>query len=219
MANPVQWTIDQVYSGIQVIYDLLTKAMSDLDANRTELTHLWTATKSEPAALAAVHQKALAPLIHQNSVIRLTYVRPVIDKYKEIVSKGSKLLESKGYHARTLADAPRTGLGLFGVDDLVVLGGLLAVCTTAVIVVQRLTQAQINATETQKKIMSDSRTSVEQKLALSEAAAAAAKQAAEDAAKGFPLPKWEELVPILGLVALLVFAPTIKALLPRREAA
>ncbi len=94
----VQWTINQLWDGLARLRDGFNSVAADLKSNQAELTRLWSATKADTnAARRAANQKLLQPLIHQNSVLRLSYLAPIRDKYNEAVKLAADALKRAGY--------------------------------------------------------------------------------------------------------------------------
>jgi hypothetical protein len=226
MPNAVaQWSIDQFYAALQSVWSLANKAKAGLAADRQQLIHLWSVTKTEDPATAAAHQATLNPLIHQNSVLRTQYLTPLAAKFQEAVNAGSRVLDQAGYKAPTLAGYNEAGTGLGIVPALVVVP---AAAIAAIVVALSAASILANLTETQRKntanaaaIIQDKSLTPAQRTAQLSALAAETKASAEAAAKSNPFGGLDigKLVPILGLVAIIMLGPQIMRMFPGRKVA
>jgi hypothetical protein len=165
MAGPVQWTIDQLWSGLQQIRNGFNSVSADLKADQAQLTSLWSATKRDTnAARRAANQALLQPLIHQNSVLRLSYLAPIKANYDGAVARASSLLKKAGYTTPNLS-----GLGFVFEIAPATAVVLVTVALAALATVVVLTQAQRTNTSNVARILGDPSTTPEQKKALLEA--------------------------------------------------
>ena len=209
MANPVQWTVTEFYAQLQSVKNQITAANAALNNNKAQLTAMYTAaTKANSAADKA----ALTPLIHQNSVLRLSYLKPIKDDFNQAVAAASSALRGAGLTVPNLS-----GMGVVPALVIVpvVAATLLAGMITAIVIVNRMTQAQITQTATLNSIMTNPNTTTADKLAL-----AAQQQAETDALRKANPPPFDftSLVLPLALVALIVLGPNLMRLLPARRA-
>jgi len=218
VASPaVQWSIDQLWTQIQRLAALAKRLRDDLQANKAELTALWSQTRldKDPRRRAA-NQALLRPLIHRNSELRLSYLAPITAKFNAAIGIASAALKRAGYTAPSLG-----GLGaVFVIAPLAAVTAItvaLALAGTAIV----LTQAQRNRTAAVRAIIGDSSTTPEQKAALLKAfqdeVAAETKAAAAERPGGFD---FGMLVPLAAIVAAIVLGPPLlQAFGPRRGAA
>src|SRR5882672_5857633 len=103
MAGAVQWTIDQLWGGLQRIENGFKTVKADLDADKARLTQLYNETRSDTnAQRRADNQALLNPLVHQNSVLRLSYLAPIRDKYEQAIKLAQNTLKAAGYTAPDL---------------------------------------------------------------------------------------------------------------------
>lgn len=205
-SSVVQWTVDQLWSGLQQIANGFNSVAKDLNADKAQLTALWSATKSQPAATAAANQKLLTPLIHQNSVLRLSYLQPIRDKYNQALALAKDALAKAGY----TVPGNLAGLGfvfaIAPVAAVTIVIAALALLATAI----ALTSSQRTNTANVARVIGDATTTPEQKAAL--------LAAMEKELKAQP-PPGIDFGPI-ALAALAVAAIVIvPKLLPSRKAA
>ena len=207
MAGVVQMGVDAFWSQIQKLQALSTKLKSDLLADKAQLTALWSATKRDAdAKRAAANQKLLAPLIHQNSTLRVRY-QSLAAKFNEAVAAARASLERAGYRVPA-------NLSGMGVAPLVVIGGAaVAALGTAFLIYQSVrvaTDAQRTKVNALARAMADPTLTPEQReLALRALAETDTRPPGTDLFK--------DLAPVLGVIALLVLVPAL--LPPRRTAA
>lgn len=207
MAGPVQWTIDQLWSGLQQIRNGFNTVSADLKADQAELTRLWSATKKDGNAVRrAANQALLKPQIHRNSVLRLSWLAPVRDKYNQAVQLASNALRSAGYSTPNLS-----GLGfVFAIAPAAAV--VLVVAALAILgTVAMLTQSQRTNTANIARIIGDPSTTAEQKAAL--------LRALKEANDSLPPPPGLDFGALawgLAAVAAIVIVPK---LLPARRAA
>lgn len=203
MAGAVQWSIDKLWSGLQQIRDGFNSVSADLKADQAELTRLWSATKADTnAARRAANQSLLQPLIHQNSVLRLSYLAPMRDKYNEAVRIASSALKSAGYTTPNLS-----GLGLViaiapatAVTLVVVALSILATITVA-------TQAQRTNTATVARVIANANLTPQQQKDLLDAINKTNKSLPAPAGLDFGWLPWA----IGGVLAIMVVPKLIPA--------
>lgn len=207
MADVAQWTIDQLWTQLQKIQNGFNAVAADLKADQAQLTTLWSKTKADTnATRRAQNQALLTPLIHQNSVLRLSYLAPIKDKYTQAVNLAADALRKAGYTAPNLS-----GLGFAVViaplAAVTIVVTVLALLATAAV----LTQSQRQNTATVARIVGDPNTTAAQKLAF--------LAALTQANKSLPPPPGLDLgwLPwaIGGVLAIMV----VPKLLPARRAA
>lgn len=173
MAAAVQWTVDQFYGQLRALSNQIAQASGALSADKAKLTALYSAAKR---ANNTKSMEALKPLIHNNSVLRLTYLAPVRTKFNEAVNAATATLKRAGITPPGLS-----GMGI--APAILVPAAAVAavvVALSAVAIVNRMTQAQVTRTNALAALMADAHTTPEQKLALAkqlEAQANAERQA------------------------------------------
>ncbi len=203
MANAVQWTINQLYGGLQQIANGFKAVSADLDADKAQLTSLWSSTKADTnKARAANNQKLLAPLIHQNSVLRLSYLAPIRSKYNQAVQLASDALKKAGYTTPGLS-----GLGfviaIAPATAVVLVVAALALLATVVV----LTESQRGNTANVARIIGDANATPAQKQALLKALQDELKAAGID------------FGPLAWVAVAVAAAMIVPKLLPARRAA
>ncbi|HYM67752.1 MAG TPA: hypothetical protein VEW68_10705, partial [Patescibacteria group bacterium] len=85
----VQWGVDQLYSGLQELKSKIDAVAADLNADKAQLAQMYDTARQNMDPARDVY---LAPLIHQNTVLRLTYLKPIQDKFNSTVAAASKLI-------------------------------------------------------------------------------------------------------------------------------
>lgn len=214
MANVVQWSIDEFWSQLQNLKSMLDSAKTDLLADKQQLQSLWTATtKNTDATQRAQDQKLLTPLIHQNSVLRLSYLQPLTDQFNQAVKLGSDALASAGYTTPTLNSLGFV-IALAPLAAVTIIVAALAVAAAMI----AMTQAQRNHTATVAGIVNNQKLSPQQQTDLLNAIANDNKTAA-GATKPPALFDVSGLVPILGLVAVIMLGPQLLKMVPKRGTA
>lgn len=207
MAGPVQWTIDQLWNGLQQIRNGFNTVSADLKADQAQLTRLWSDTKKDTnAARRTANQALLTPLIHQNSVLRLSYLAPIRDKYNSAVSTASSVLKKAGYTTPNLS-----GLGFEFVIAPATAVTLIVVALALLETVNLLTQAQRSNTASVARVIGDPNTTPEEKARLLAAIKGANKSLPPLLGLDFGAIAWG-----LAAVAAIVIVPK---LLPGRRAA
>lgn len=210
MANPFQGVaqmgVNEFWGWLQDLSNKGAQLKAQLSTDRNQLMAAYTAARNDPDKVkGAAHMKALDPLVHNNSTLRLRY-RDLAGKFKEAVDAASSMLQRAGLTTPTL-----TGLG---VAPLIILGIAIAAAAAAWGIYESValaTQAQRQATTALLAILSDPNASPEAKLA---AANALAKKAAE----GNPF-DLSQVTPILiGVLAIMV-APQVLSMIKSRPAA
>lgn len=206
MAGVVQMSVDAFWGQLQRLKDRCRAVQADLNIDKTTLTRLWSQTKTDPdPTRRAANQALLTPVIHNNSILRMRMV-DVVAKFNAVVAAASGVLKKAGYTPPTLQVVPAVVL------VPVVAVTLLGVAIAAVAVVELATRGQRNMTAAIAQVMTDPHlTAAERERLLAEA------QHAADAAKP-PDPFGDlskVLVPALGLVALIVVAPSLLSMTRR----
>jgi hypothetical protein len=216
MANPVQWTVTEFWKQLQQLENQIHAVESALRADQATLTALYSQARKQYEPAGAHDRAYLEPLIHHNSVLRLSYLAPVKSKFNEAVAAASAALKRGGYTTPNLS-----GLGLVPAVIIVpaIAVAALGIAAAAVLVVNRLTEAQINRTATARAIFSDLSTTPAQKLEL----ARAFQQEMESEKKNAPPPPGIDLgwiLPTAVVVAVIVLGPQLlRAFGPRRAEA
>jgi hypothetical protein len=215
MAGPVQWTVTEFWKQLQNVQNQIKAVDAKLQADKATLTALYSAARKQLDPAGAHDRAYLEPLIHQNSVLRMSYLAPVKSKFNAAVAAASSALRGAGYTTPNLS-----GLGIAPAVIIVpaVAVAALGIAGAAVLVVYRLTEAQINRTATARAIFSDTRTTPEQKLQL----AGEFQKEMETEKKTAPPPAFDTgwIVPAAALIALVVLGPQLlRAFGPRRAEA
>lgn len=206
MAGPIQMAADVFWAQIQNLETLSSRLKSDLAADRLKLMALYSVTRKDPnPKRAAANQALLQPQIHRNSVLRMRYAG-LAAAFNKAVDAARGTLKRAGYAV------PRN---LDGLGGPIYVGALaVAAVATAFLIYQSIrtaTDAQRRQTGIIERVINDPTLTPEQRIAelvgVKEAAAAAR-----------PLFNFDlgQMVPILGLIALIAIGPS---LLPRRGAA
>lgn len=216
MPGPVQVTVSAFWNQLQGVENQIHSVESALLADKATLTALYAQARKEYDPAGAHDRAYIEPLIHQNSVLRLSYLAPVKAKFNAAVSAASAALKRAGYTTPSLS-----GLGIVPAVIIVpvIAVAALGIAAAAVLVVYRLTQSQVNRTATARAIFSDPSTSPEQKLRL----AAGFQQEMELEKKNAPPPpgfdvSW--ILPTALVVALIVLGPQLlRAFGPKRAEA
>lgn len=162
MAGIVQWGVDKFWEQLQLLrakivdVDIMLKA----DARRLGAMYETARQRFDPARDAYI-----APLIHRNTVLRLQYLKPIRAKFESAVSAASSVLKRAGYTTPSLAGPSGLGVAPAVIVPAAAVGAVL-LGLSAVAVVNRLTQAQVKATDAIARIFGDPNTTPEQKIAL-----------------------------------------------------
>jgi len=208
MPGAVQWTVDQFMAQLQGLKGQIDQADAALVADKARLTQMYTYAREHYDPARDVY---LAPLIHRNSVLRLSYLNPVKQKYTEAVNAAAGVLRSAGLNAPNLS-----GLGVLPLVPVIAVAAVV-VALAAVAIVWRLTQAQVARTNAMAAIFSDPSMTPDQKVALSRQQQA--QMTAEDRASPPPLGfNFNDLLPIVAVIAAIVLVPPILKMLPARRA-
>lgn len=209
MAGAVQWTIDQFYSQLQALSSQIDAAAAELDADKQQLGATYAAmqAQNDPYRDAFV-----APLIHENTVLRLDYLGPVRDKFNQAVTATSGLLQDAGYTTPGLS-----GLGILPAVIPAAAIAAVVVALAAVAVVAMLTQNQRARTAALIAGLADPTKSAADKQALADALTQDSKN---DRAANPPLFDPSSFVAPLLIIAAIVLAPTLlRTFGPRRALA
>jgi hypothetical protein len=213
MAGAVQWTIDQLWKGLQQLYNQIKSVEASLNQDKQELTELYAFAKKEYDPAGAYDRAMLEPVIHRNTELRLNYLQPIKQKYLQAVNLATAELKKRGYTAPVLS----------GLGDIVIAPAaaitIVIVALSAVAAIALLTQSQRDRTATLKYIMGDNTTTPEQKLALVKGMKDEIDKENKTPSPLNPLGNMDWLVPALAIVAVLVLAPTVLKALPGRRAA
>jgi len=204
MAGPVQWTVTQFWNQLQNVENQIHSVESALLADKATLTALYSQARKEYDPAGAHDRAYLEPLIHHNSVLRLSYLAPVKEKFNSAVSAASSALKRAGYTTPNLS-----GLGVAPAVIIVptVAVAALGIAAAAVLIVNSLTQSQRNRTATALAIFGDPNTTPEQKLAL----AAGFQKEMEKEKQTAPPPPFDTswILPAVAVVALIVLGPQL----------
>ena len=211
---PVQWSIDQLWNQLGKLQSLAKSLKADLDADKAQLTRLWhDTTLDKDAKRRAENQALLKPLIHNNSVLRISYLAPVTAKFQSAVAMAGSALKGAGYTVPTLG-----GIGIVvaiaPLAAVTIVVAALAIATTAIV----LTQAQRDHTASVARLIASNATP-EEKKALLDAMAAEEKAAGPGLKPPGPFDVGA-LIPLAGIVALIVLGPELlRTFRPRRASA
>jgi hypothetical protein len=213
MANIVQMGVDQFWAQLQKLQNVLTAVDANLKADKAQLTHLYAIARTEAEPQGSKDRALLQPLIHRNSELRLSYLKPARDKFNAAVSGAAAALKAAGFTPPAL-----TGLG-FGpalvIIPVIAVAAVLAGLELANIV-SNMTAAQRARTATVAAIIGDHSITPEQKLALLKA-----QKDQTDAEKKAnpPLFDFGSLALPLGIVAAIVLGPQILRMVQGRRTA
>ena len=216
MASPIQWTVTQFWNQLQNVQNQIKAVDAKLQADKATLTALYSQARQQYEPAGAHDRAYLDPLIHQNSVLRMSYLAPVKSKFNAAVAAASSALKSAGYTTPNLS-----GLGIVPALIIVPAAAVtaLGLAAAAVAIVYRMTESQVNRTATARAIFSDRNTSPEQKLQL----AGAFQQEMEAEKKNAPPPPGFDvgwILPTAAVIALIVLGPQLlRAFGPRRAEA
>jgi hypothetical protein len=210
VANPFQGVaqmgVNEFWSWLQELSNKGAQLKADLSADRLQLMNLYTEARNDPdKARGAAHMKALDPVINNNSKLRLQY-QDLATKFNDAVNGASALLKKAGLSTPTLSD--------LGIAPIIILGVALAAAATAWGIyeaVRAATDAQRRATAGLANILSDPNATPAEKLA-------AAQGLSRQAAQGNPF-DLGKVTPILIGVLLIMVAPTVLSMIPKRRAA
>ena len=203
MADAVQWTIDQFWAQLQNLKTQIDQVDTGLKANATQLGAMYSTAARNYDPYRDV---MIAPLIHRNTELRITYLAPIKTAFNNAVGAASNALKAAGYTTPTM-----NGMGVVFVIAPAAAVTLVVLALAAVAIVWRLTQANITRTGTIAAIFNDTHTTPEQKLALAKANTDAMKQ--EDVNAQHDLPKLPgifdptQLILPLLLIAAIVLVP------------
>lgn len=211
MAGAIQWTVDQFWRQVQTLQSQIATADQALrdDAKRLGALYRERGAQYDPS-----RDVYIAPLIHRNNVIRINYLGPVKAKFNQAMNAARGILSAAGY------TVPGS-LGALG-DPFVVPAiavAAIVVAISAIIVVNRLTAAQLQRTAMLTKIYTDpSMTPADKQKA---ADTLRAQTDAEARAMPPPLFDFGSLVPVAAIAAAIVLGPQIlsmmKAPRPRKN--
>mgnify|MGYP001618152054 CR=1 FL=1 len=203
MANPIQVAMDTFWSQLQSLEARTGALKNDLEADRLKLMALWSSTKRDPNRdRAAQNQALLSPQIHNNSVLRLKY-RGLVAAFNKVLGITRETLIQAGYQP------PDNLAGLGVIAPFIVPTIAAAALATAFLIYQSIR----TATDSQRRATAALAKLVEDPTASPAARAAAAAALGKSAQPGGLV---QQLVPVLGILAALVFLPS---LLPKRRPA
>jgi hypothetical protein len=211
MGNPfagvAQLGVNQFWNGLQQLQNKGNSIKAGLSADRLQLMNLYTIARNDPdQARGAANMKALDPVIHQNSVLRMQY-QDLVSKFNQAVNGASTLLKRAGLTTPTLS-----GLGFEPVSDIVIVGVAILAAATAwgiATAVLAATSAQRARTAALAAMMSNPNLTPDQR-------AAAAKALAKD------LPKdnlFGDLTPLVAIAAIIYLGPSVMKMLEGRKSA
>jgi hypothetical protein len=210
VANPFQGVaqmgVNEFWGWLQALSDNAKKVKADLEADRAQLMALYTNARNDTdKARGSAHMKALDPLVHNNSVLRLRY-QDLVAKFKSVVNGVAGALKKAGLSAPTLS-----GLGL---APIVIALGLILAAATAWGIYESLavaTASQRKATDALAHCASDPTLSPEQRAKCLDALK-------KGAAAGNPF-DLSKITPILVAVLAIMVAPQILSMVKARRAA
>lgn len=209
MASPaVQWSIDQLYSGLQNLKAGIDRIATALEADRQDLIAAYNDLRAHATDAAYPNAKAaLDQQTHRNSVLRISYLSPLRAKFTQAVNASSAFLKSHGYTTPGLS-----GLGAVVVAPAAAVA-IVVVAIATVATVWALTQAQRERTAQVTQAIKRGWTPAQIDSLI--------KQQTEQI-KGEPPPLGIDLgtlVPIAFAVAAIVLGPRLLELVPRRARA
>ena len=208
MANAVQWTIDQFYGQLQNLKGQIDAADAELQADKLQLQTMYS---QMAAAYDPSRDAFVAPLIHQNTVLRLTYLKPVKDKFNQAVAAASSAIRQAGYNT--------PGMAGMGVAPLLIIVPVVAITAVllgleAINIVSTMTASQRARTSALIATLNDPSKSNADKAAV---AAALDQDAKNQRAANPPLLDPTQWITPLLIIAAIVMAPTIlRSVLPAR---
>jgi hypothetical protein len=211
MANPIQWSVDTLYNEIGKLEAEGRNEIAALNDQKARLQDAYTRART---ANDQPMMTFLQPLIHRNSSLRIK-AKEFAARFNELVGKASGFLK----HAGLTVPATITGMGI-APALVIVPAAVVAVGLICWGILHEMNSGRIaidNALQTQGpellKIIQDPAAPPDQKAA---ASAAYKKLLGEAGAQD----DWvKQLTPILGLVALIVIAPSVLKMLPGKRAA
>lgn len=210
MANPVQWTVDQFYAELKKLDTAGRQAIANLNAQKLRLQEQYTVARN---ASDAARMEFLKPLISRNSALRIN-ANEYKAKFNDLVNKASSLIRGAG-----LVTPPNLGIVPVIVGALVPAAWILGIIA-AWAIVNKLTSGRdaidhalgSNGPALIEIANDPNRTAEERKAALDALAKLYEKAGASN--------DWiKDLTPVLGIVALIVLAPSIMKLIPSRRSA
>lgn len=212
MADVVQWSIDQFWAELQNLENIAVGLKNSLNANKLRLQGLWSQTTRDPdAARRAKNQALLQPLIHQNSVLRVSYLAPIVAKFNQAGNAAAAALRSAGYRVPTLS-----GLGAAIIIAPVAAVTIVVAALALAYIADRMTHSLNTSTDAVARVIGDPTTSVAEKDRLLASIKAEQEAVAKNKPAGFDL---GDVAPILLGVAAIMVLPTITRLIPSRRAA
>lgn len=209
MAGPVQWSIDQLYGALQSLYTRIQGVDAALNADKAELTRIYAAAKLQYEPARTHDLAMITPLIHRNSQLRLSYLKPIKDKYAQAVNIASQALRSAGYTTPGLS-----GMGaVFAIAPAAAVT-LVLVAVLAIAALELLTRSQRDRTTTMRELYADPNTTPAQKLALAQVM----DKQMKDEPGPLGLGSFDWVVPALGIVAVIILAPALLKMMPGKRA-
>lgn len=201
MANVVQMGVDAFWRSLQ---DLEAKAHAEkarLEADRLRLQHAYTATRQEANAVRARdHRAMLDPLIHANSENRLRYSSLVL-AFNRAVNGAAGALRSMGLAAPNLSGLSGPEVILVPVVAVAALGTAWAIYAT----VHEQNASQGRLIDAALNVMNNPNSTPEERQ---QAVGVIANESKKKPPGSDPL-GLSNLVPVLGLLALIVVVPPL----------
>lgn len=210
MADPVQWTIDRFYDELRKLDAAGRLAIDNLNAQKQRLQDQYTLART---ANDTNRMEFLKPLISKNSALRLS-ANDYKAKFNDLVGKASSLIRSAGF----AAPPTLSGLG-FAPAILVPIAWIVAMVAAWAIV----NKIMAGREAIEKALNSNGPTLLA--IAKDPDKTAAERKAALDAYNklldqaGASTDWIKDLAPVLGLVAVIVIAPSVLRMLPQRRSA
>lgn len=204
MANVIQMGVSEFWRSLQDLQAKGKALRAQLDTNKLQLQHAWTLTVHDSnKARATMHQAALQPLIHNNSVLRLKYA-DMAAKFNQAVNAAAGVLRQAGFDTPNLAGPELLLVPVVAVAALGIAWTLYASSHDAAMV-------QINRSNNVAAIVNNANlTPAQRAQALGILGADASKK--PPGSDPFNL---DTLLPIAALVAAVVLLPPLLERLPR----
>lgn len=212
MADAAQVTVTAFWNQLQNIQNQIKAVDAKLRADKATLTALYSRARNQSEPDRSRNCAYLDPLIHQNSVLRMSYLAPIKSKFNEAVAAASSALKRAGYTTPNLS-----GLGIVPAVIIVpaIAVAALGIAAAAVVVVWRMTESQVNRTKTAREIFGDPNTTPKQKLEIAQAFESEMAKEKETAPPPIFDTGW--IIPAVALVALVVLGPQfLRAFVPSR---
>lgn len=212
MAGAAQWTVDAFYGELNKLAAAGRDVIAGLNAQKLTLQNAYTKARTSNDQPMMTF---LQPLIHKNSQLRLRY-RDYVAKFNEIVGAVSGFLRNAGLQV----PATLSGLGL--APALIIIPATAVVMAGIAWGIIHEMQSGKAAIDNALKTQAPDLLAIAQDPTKSAAERDAALKAYNELLRqaGIQPTDWiKDLYPVLGLVALIVLAPSVMKLIPQRGSA